>query len=93
MRFVIFAFLLVLLAGFFHIMFIMYDSVWYDADTGIIPRLADKLNNSLTGDTKNNSWNTTKMLRDAFGMGRVICIILVPACLVLEAFDKPRVQG
>ena len=93
MRFVILAFVMILLAGFFHVMFIMFDNVWYNDDNVIFHVLPEKFNNSLGDATKNSSWNTTVMLRDAFGLGRVICIILVPACFVLEAIDKPRING
>jgi len=93
MRFVILAFALVLLAGFFHVMFIMFDNVWYNEETGVIPTLAEKLNNSLSDETRNNSWNTTGVLRDAFGLGRVICIVLVPVCIAIEAVDKPKITG
>ena len=71
----------------------MYDNIWYNDSTGIIPQLADRLNNSLTDDVRNNSWNKTSMFKDAFGIGRVICIALVPICIVIQAVDKPRIQG
>jgi hypothetical protein len=93
MRFVIIAFVMVLLAGFFHITFIMFDNVWYNDDNGVFKVLPAAFNDSMTPETRNSSWNTTKVLREAFGLGRVICICLVPLCLVLEAIDKPRIQG
>ena len=93
MRFVIVAFVMVLLAGFFHVTFIMFDNVWYNSDNGVFHVLPEKFNDTLDAETKNSSWNTTKVLKEAFGLGRVICICLVPLCLVLEAIDKPRIQG
>ena len=93
MRFVIVAIIMVLMAGFFHVMFIMFDNVWYDDDGGVFQVLPEKFNNSMDSETRNSSWNTTVMLRDAFGWGRVICIILVSVCFVLEAVDKPRIEG
>jgi len=93
LRFVILAVALVLLAGFFHIMFIMFDNVWYNSDNGVFHVIPEKLNDTLSNDTKNSAWNTTGVLRQAFGLGRVICIGLCIGCLVLEAIDKPRIQG
>lgn len=93
MRFVILAIILVLLAGFFHIMFIMYDNFYYNDDTGLFNVLPEKLNSSLNEDTRNDSWNRTQMLRSAFGLGRVICIVMVPVCIVLQAIDRPRIEG
>lgn len=93
MRFAVLAIIMVLFAGFFHIMFIMFDNVWYNDDNGVFKILPEKMNNSMSSETANESWNKTGMLRDAFGMGRVICIILVPVCICLEAVDKPRITG
>jgi len=93
MRFVIIAVALILLAGFFHIMFIMFDNIWYNDTNGVFTIIPETLNNTLSNETKNSSWNTTQVLRSAFGLGRVICIGLCIGCLVLEAIDKPRIQG
>jgi hypothetical protein len=78
MRFVVIAFIMVLLAGFFHITFIMFDNVWYNDDNGVFKILPEAFNDSMNPVTRNSSWNTTKVLREAFGWGRVICIGLVP---------------
>jgi len=93
LRFVIVAVAMILLAGFFHIMFIMFDNVWYNSDNGVFTVIPEKLNDTLSDETRNSSWNTTQVLRSVFGLGRVICIGLCIGCLVLEAVDKPRIQG
>jgi len=93
MRFVILAIILVLLAGFFHIMFIMYDYIWYDNEDGALNILSGKLNESMSQDNQNLSWNRTSILREGFSWGRVICIVMVPVCIGLEAIDKPHITG
>jgi len=93
MRFVVLAIILVMIAGFFHIMFIMFDNIYYNDDNGIFTLIPEHFNNSMHSDTANDSWNTTGMLRDVFGWGRIICIGLVIGCITLEAVDKPRITG
>lgn len=93
MKWVVLAVIMVTLAGFFHIMFIMYDNLWYDNESGVMPKLSGILNESMTSDTQNRTWNWTVVFHDAFGLGRVICIGLTIGFAVLEAFDKPRIQG
>ena len=92
-RFVVLAIMLALLAGFFHVMFIMFDNAWYSESSGAIPKIADVFNDTLSSDNRNSTWNQTVMFRDAFGIGRVICIVLVPVCIGMEAIDKPRITG
>ena len=74
-------------------MFIMFDNAWYSETSGVIPKIADVFNNTLSSDKRNDTWNQTIMFRDAFGLGRVICIVLVPVCVAIEAVDKPKING
>lgn len=93
MRYAVLVMLLVLLAGFFHIMFIMFDNMYYNETSGVIPKMSSVFNNTLDSDTRNNTWNRTVMLRDAFGIGRVVCIILVPVAIAIQAVEKPKMEG
>ncbi len=47
----------------------------------------------MSENARNTSYNQTIVYKDAFGLGRVICIVLVPIFIGLEAVDKPRIQG
>jgi len=81
------------LAGFFHVMFIMYDNMYYNDDSGFFTILPEKMNESMSSDRANDSWNQTIKLREAFGWGRVITIIMIPVCIALEAIDRPCITG
>lgn len=84
---------MVLIAGFLHVMFIMYDNMYYNSENGFFTIMPETLNESMSSDTANDSWNSTLLLRDVFGYGRVIVIALVPVCLGIAAIDKPRIEG
>jgi len=88
MKFAVIIVAFVILAGTFHIMFTLFDYFYYDNETGVIPRMADILNNSLDTPTQNNAWNNTLMLRQAFGIGRFLWFGMAIFCTVVAVLMK-----
>lgn len=93
MKFVILAVVMVLMAGVLHMVFIGFDYAFFNPDSGGLLQLSDKLNDSLNVETRNRAWNQSQMFRQGFGIGRVICLALVPVLVGIEVFSKPRIQG
>lgn len=90
MKWAVMAILMVLLAGVFHVLFIVFDNVYYNDDNGIFKLLPDALNGSLNSSNQQSLYNQTNIFREAFSWGRVICLILVPGLIIIEAVDRPR---
>jgi hypothetical protein len=90
LKWAVMAILMVLLAGVFHVLFIVFDNVYYNDDNGVFHLLPESLNGSLSHSGQMHAYNQTKMFREAFGWGRVICLILVPGLIVIEALDRPK---
>jgi hypothetical protein len=93
MKFLVLIIILVLLAGVFHMLFIMFNNVYYNNQNGIFKLLPDALNSSMDQEHINTTSNQTQMLRDAFGIGRVVCIGLVPIAVAIMALDRPKDIG
>lgn len=87
-KFFILAVIMVLLAGIFHMVFIVFDYGFHNSESGAFNLLRENLNNSMDSDWRNKTYNNSLMLREAFGYGRVICIILCPACFVIGVFKR-----
>jgi len=88
--YVVFVIMMVLLAGIFHFLFIGFDYVFHNSDSGAFVLLSDAVNDSLNAETRNDTQNTSDMLRAAFGISRVICIGLIPISFIIYAIQKPR---
>jgi len=93
MKFVIIAIIMVLIAGILHMVFIGFDYGFHNPDSGMLPQLREKLNDSMLPEYRNKAYNNSQMMREAFGIGRVICIGLAIAIAPLELFKKPRLEG
>ena len=93
MKFIVLAVVLVLMAGMLHMMFMMYDYAFFDDAEGGLTKLQETLNNSLNSEYRNSTYNTSVMLKNGFGWGRIICIGLVPLCFAIEAFNRSKIEG
>lgn len=93
MKFLIIGMFLVLMAGFFHIQFIMYDYAFNDPTHGAFTKMQETLNESLS--PQYQSWvnNHTVELKQFFGVGRVVIIGLCLGCFGIEVFDHFRKRG
>jgi len=83
--FVAMAIILVVLAGIFHMLFIMFDYGFFNPDSGAFNLLRENLNNSLN-DTliKPQMQAHFNMYREAFGIGRIICIGFIPVAFIVQ---------
>lgn len=82
--------LLVLMAFIFHVFFIMIDYAWYDTDTGAFSRLRETMNETLNTEYQAQAEEQHTMLKQGFGIARVICIGLIPVCTVIVVLGRRR---
>jgi hypothetical protein len=92
MKYAILGVLMILFALIFHMMFIMFDYAFFDPDVGGLTRLREEMNESMLTEQRNQAYNNSVMLRQGFGLGRVICIALCPILFVIEALSRPKIQ-
>jgi hypothetical protein len=90
MKFPILIIMMVLFAAVFHMLFIVFDNMYYNDQNGVFKLLPDALNESMDASHRAIVTNQTKMFRDAFGIGRVACLALIPAVVAIQILDKPR---
>lgn len=90
MKFVVIAVVMVVMAGFLHMMFIMYDYALHNPDSGMLTKLRESMNETLNTEARNRAINQTQMYREGFGWGRVICIGLALVIGPIELFKRPR---
>ena len=93
MKFAVIAVVMVVMAGVFHMMFIMFDYGFFNPDTGGFVQLSDKLNESMLPEYRNQAYNQSQLFKWFFGMGRVICIVLCPVFGMVELFVSKRQVG
>lgn len=87
--FVVMAIILVVLAGIFHMIFIAFDYAFFEPDVGVINQLREGLNSSLNETLiKPQMQAHYAMYRQAFGIGRVICLVLIPVAFVIQMLSK-----
>lgn len=90
MKFLVAGLFLVLVAGFLHIQFIMYDYGFNDPTHGAFTKMQDVMNDTLSPEYRNWTYNHTVEQKQFFGVGRVICIGMCLACFGIEIFDHFR---
>ena len=88
MKFVVLAIGMVVIAGIFHMLFIMFDYGYNNPDTGAFSRMVEELNETMSPYYRNWMWNNTLMYREFFGIGRFICMALCPILIGVEIFSK-----
>lgn len=88
MKFLVAAIILVLLAGTFHVLFIVYDYAYNNPDSGGFILAQEALNDSLNPYYRNWVNNRTIMMRQFFGIGRVILLALCIVMFVAEVFTR-----
>lgn len=92
MKFAVLGVAFVILAGTFFIMFTMYNYFYYNDTTGLLHILSDTLNDTMSPHYQNESWNTSVVLRDAFGIGSFIWLGIALVCFAVEAMKHPRME-
>lgn len=90
MKFVIAAVVMIVMAGIFHMMFIMFDYGFHDPDAGFVPKLSERINETVDSNTQSRMNNQSIMIREAFGYCRVICIGLCIVFFIAEAVTGRR---
>jgi len=84
---------MILMAGIFHVLFIMFDYAFHDPDEGAFMKLRDVANETISNETwKERTLDTSNNLRQFFGIARVICIILCPVMFLIAVVRKPGVS-
>ena len=86
--FLVFGVMMVMFAGIFHIMFIMYDYGFNNPDSGAFTQLRERLNESMNGSWQTDAYNKSVQLQQFFGIGRVICIGLAPVMFVIAVAGR-----
>jgi len=92
MKYAILAVAFVMLAGTFHMMFIMYDYLYYDNDQGVFNIIADIFNDTMLPEYSANAWNQTQMLYQAFGIGRFVWMGVALLCFAVEVVKRPQME-
>jgi len=92
MKYALLIVVMVLMVGMFHMLFIMVDYVFIGDEHGAFPIMQDKLNDTWNIQTKNSVQNMSVMLKQFFGIGRVVIIVLIPVACVLMAVRKPKIE-
>lgn len=82
-RYAILAIVMVMLAGIFHILFIMFDYGYNNPDTGAFTRLESMMNETLTGDYQQSAFDNNNMMRQFFGIGRFIILAICAIAFVV----------
>ena len=85
---VILIFGLLMLAGLFHIIFTMFDHGFNDPDSGGFTLLQEQINETLTGDYKDTAYERNTMLKEFFGIGRVIIVGMCVLIIAYMLFDR-----
>lgn len=90
MKFIVFAVIMVVMAGIFHMLFIGFDYAFYNDDSGAFVLLKEASEGNMNEAARNSADNLTGMFRTAFGICRVICIALVPFAFVINTTSKTQ---
>ena len=88
--FVVVIILMVVMAGIFHMLFIGFDYAFHNPDSGVFVKLGEAANKTMNQAARDKAENTSNMLRNAFGLARVICVGLIPVAAIIYATQKPR---
>jgi len=85
--FAVLAVMMICFAGIFHMMFIMFDYVYYHPDNGVFTLLPERMNETMSANYSNAAWNNTVMLRQAFGVGRFAVLGLAVVFFIVGIAD------
>lgn len=89
-RFAIIAIVMIVLAGFFHVMFVIMDYGYNNPETGAFRRVQNALNDTLSDSYASWVNNGTMKMRQFFGIGRVVVVgVCILACS-LEILERRR---
>jgi len=92
-KFAMAAIICVLMAGLFHMIFIMYDYAFWDDEDGAFFKLSDKLNESMDVAHQQAAYDQGVMFRQGFGICRVLCIGMCIVFFVAAALNRQQGQG
>jgi len=90
---IIIIFMLIMCAGLFHILFVMFDYGFNNPESGAFAALEEQMNETLTGDYKDNAYERTVMLREFFGIGRVVIVAVCVIIIAFILFDRNPNEG
>ena len=90
---IIIIFMLIMCAGMFHILFTMFDYGFNNPDTGAFTVLEEQMNETLTGDYQQSAYDLNVMMREFFGIGRVVIIGIIVAIIAFILFDRNPSSG
>ena len=93
MKFAVLAVAFVILAGTFHIVFTMYDYMYYNDTNGVFKMIPEILNDTMLPKYQNSSWNTSQVLYQAFGIGRFVWFGIAMICIAVEVVNRPTQGG
>lgn len=80
--------MLIMCAGLFHIMFTMFDYGFNNPDSGAFTALQEQMNETLTGDYQTDAYERNVMLREFFGIGRVVIVLICVIIIAFILFDR-----
>lgn len=92
-KFAILGIFMAVIFGFFHIMFIMMDYGFNDPEKGAFVRVQNVLNDTLSSKYQNWTNNGTVMMRQFFGVGRVVILGVIIVCFTMEIMESRKVEG
>ena len=81
-------FMLIMCAGLFHILFVMFDYGFNNPDSGAFTALEEQMNETLTGEYRNAAYERNVMMREFFGVGRVIIVLICVIIIAYLLFDR-----
>ena len=93
MKFAILAVTMAIMAGVFHMMFIMYDYAFFNHEDGAFIQIGEKLNDTLRPEYRNQIYNQTQLEIWFFGVGRVACIAFCGIFFVVEVVTRRQAAG
>lgn len=85
---VLIIFMLIMTAGVFHILFTMFDYGFNNPDSGGFTLLDEQMNETLTGEFRDNANARNAMLHQFFGIGRVVVLAVCVIAIAFILFDR-----
>ena len=92
-KFAMAAIICVLMAGTFHMIFIMFDYAFWDDEHGAFYKLSDSLNESMDATHQQDAFKQGQMFKQGFGICRVICIGMCIVFLVAAGLSSKQEGG
>jgi hypothetical protein len=65
----------------------MFDYAYFHPDNGVFPQLSSTMNETMSNEYQNSSYNNSMMLKQAFGVGRFVVLGLSIVFFILSIVD------